>query len=311
MTQRDIKLLWGRAGARCGICRLQLAHDKAHATGAFHVGEHAHIVAEESTGPRGASLLSPEERDAYPNRILLCPTCHETIDFGNPEAYPIEKLYQIKANHELWVQSQLSVATDRQQADAQVYAGLVDAAAEGLNFDHWDAWVSNALSPYQFWSLKRPDGIEAYRVRIVRAVWPGTLTELEAALTTLAIAGHQAAHTFLQHAVPERDRLMAERFYKLRNYDQQEYQRLLGQFNRWQKRCYWWLYEATKAANWLADVVRRDLNPLFFAVEGRFAIAEDDVSSATKVLTYSPEELAQRPKALSERVLREHRRGRT
>lgn len=32
------------------------------------------------------------------------------------------------------------------------------------------------------------------------------------------------------------------------------------------------MIEATKAANWMADIVRRDINPLFFATKGKFFI---------------------------------------
>ena len=32
------------------------------------------------------------------------------------------------------------------------------------------------------------------------------------------------------------------------------------------------MIEATKAANWLADIVRRDINPMFYATKGKFFV---------------------------------------
>ena len=32
------------------------------------------------------------------------------------------------------------------------------------------------------------------------------------------------------------------------------------------------MFEATKAANWVAEVIRRDLNPAFHAVSGKFTL---------------------------------------
>lgn len=310
MTHRDIKLLWGRAGGLCSICRHPLAHDKEHATGAFHLGEHAHIVAEEPTGPRGNSILTAEEREAYPNRVLLCPTCHTLIDTGNPEAYPVERLHCIKTEHELWVQSRLSAATEREEADAQIYASLIDATVTGADLEHWNTWVSNGLSPHQVWEAGAPERIQAYREHVLRAVWPGTLPELEAALQTLSMALHQAKDRFLKHATPrtQSEELTADRFYRIGDWDPATHQKLVDRFERWQRQCDDWLFEATKAANWLADVVRRDINPMCFATEGCFSVVVDRGSTwVPMVLTYSAEERGKQPKALLDRVRRELR----
>src|SRR5258706_14760688 len=97
----DIKLLWGRAGGVCSMCRLKLSEDKQTSNAAYPFGEQAHIVGEEEAGPRGKSSLTKEQRNSYPNLILLCPTCHTKIDKA-PDQYPIEVLYHTKAEHELW-----------------------------------------------------------------------------------------------------------------------------------------------------------------------------------------------------------------
>lgn len=102
ISQKDIKLLWGRAASRCSFpnCRVKLTQDKNSVCESLLIGEQAHIVAEEKNGSRGDSVLSISERNSYYNLILLCPTHHTIID-NNPEDYPIDKLHIIKAQHEL------------------------------------------------------------------------------------------------------------------------------------------------------------------------------------------------------------------
>src|SRR5215831_10466281 len=80
ITAKDLKVLWSRAAGRCSICRIVLTHDSLHRSESYPVGEQAHIVAESENGPRGQSILLPEERDSYFNLILLCPTHHREID---------------------------------------------------------------------------------------------------------------------------------------------------------------------------------------------------------------------------------------
>jgi hypothetical protein len=63
--------------------------------------EAAHIVAESPDGPRGDSLLSMIERNRCGNLLLLCPTHHTEID-ALIEKYPVDRLKEIKKNHEAW-----------------------------------------------------------------------------------------------------------------------------------------------------------------------------------------------------------------
>lgn len=107
ISQKDIKLLWGRAASRCSMCRVELTHDNQSTNSSFSLGEQAHIVAEQSNGPRGNSILPIDERNSYHNLILLCPTHHKIIDKSEKE-FPIEKLHIIKSRHEMWVQDILT-----------------------------------------------------------------------------------------------------------------------------------------------------------------------------------------------------------
>src|SRR5215470_20163001 len=134
----DIKLLWGRAANRCAICRTELTQT-AKATGhTFPLGEQAHIVGERTGSARFTAGLSEPERDRYHNRILLCPNHHTEID-KNEADYPIERLHQIKTDHELWVQNSLSTpgATQQELADELAYAMLVDVAVEACRLRSW------------------------------------------------------------------------------------------------------------------------------------------------------------------------------
>ena len=141
ISEKDIKLLWGRAASICSFpgCRQKLTQDKSVVSGSFPLGEQAHIVGEKEVSPRGKSPLSQDERDSYLNRILLCPTHHKLID-NNQEDYPVEKLHMMKAVHELWVEqqtlhspSQLSQSTfyaDQESANSHLQAFINETKPE-------------------------------------------------------------------------------------------------------------------------------------------------------------------------------------
>lgn len=136
------------------------------------------------------------------------------------------------------------------------------------------------------------------------ANFPGVFVELEWALQTTAVAAGTAALTFEEHAfsVEGMSLLRADQFYRHSRGTPRAWE-AVAEWDRWRKRCYAWIYEATKAVNWLAGVVRRDLNPLFFAAEGKFAVIEDTPVSGTRILKleYEPEERkADRVKTLRE-----------
>ncbi len=134
ITLRDIKLLWSRAAGRCSICRILLTQESTHGNDVYPVGEQAHIVAESKNGPRGDSIISPDERNSYYNLILLCPTHHTEID-NNHFDYPVEKLHIIKQAQEMWVLEALQNTDNHFSTQELDFNSLTDFTKEWLVFE--------------------------------------------------------------------------------------------------------------------------------------------------------------------------------
>jgi hypothetical protein len=103
LSDKDIKFLWGRSGNQCAFpdCNVELT--RMGKTGSkIIMGVMAHIKGENPTSARYDSNMSGQERDSCDNRILLCPTHHTLID-NDPQVYTVEKLLEMKHNHEQWV----------------------------------------------------------------------------------------------------------------------------------------------------------------------------------------------------------------
>jgi hypothetical protein len=98
ISDSDIKILWGRAAGICSnpTCKADLTI-AVESSQVFNVGEMAHIIAKNEGGPRG---VSGGGSDTYANLILLCPTCHRTIDKAPPGTFPEELLHGWKSAHE-------------------------------------------------------------------------------------------------------------------------------------------------------------------------------------------------------------------
>jgi hypothetical protein len=110
----DRKKLWGLAAAKCSKCKCDLFLEEE---GDTNIGEESHISSHRPNHPsasfsRHDDSLAVVERDKrYDNAILLCANCHKVIDNPKDTKYTIEKLRQIKADHEAWVATKLEEDT--------------------------------------------------------------------------------------------------------------------------------------------------------------------------------------------------------
>lgn len=107
-TPKDLKILLMKSGGRCAIpeCRKELIIDKTSTDKESIVGEMAHIKGEKPKASRYDTNMTEGERNSYDNRILVCRIHHKMID-DQPNDYTVEKLHQIKKEHESWVQENL------------------------------------------------------------------------------------------------------------------------------------------------------------------------------------------------------------
>ena len=301
MNQKDIKLLWGRAANRCSICRIELSQDKRSDMSSFVLGEQAHIIGEKEDAPRGKSPLSEEERSSYHNIILLCPNHHTEID-KNEADWPVEKLYFVKSSHELWVRETLGDAADARLLAKQVaVSSIIDTAVKLCRLEDWKSWTSGALAPDPQWSADLPEMLFEFRQRVAAAIWPAEFEELQRATTTLAVLLHEAASTFMNHSTYNDGIYWPHKFYKAGGFNP-NYDKDLEKYEDWLDECFRLVKDSTRAANWFADVVRRDINPMFFAERGKFVILEGpfmpDLKFHASIPEYTEEQKAELPQSL-------------
>lgn len=107
MSISDIvrKDLWAKSGNRCAICHKELFSciDKDD----FNIGEECHIVSSQPNGPRHIDNYG--DYDSFDNIILLCRNHHKEIDDpANITLYSVDKLIEIKKQHEKWVSRSLA-----------------------------------------------------------------------------------------------------------------------------------------------------------------------------------------------------------
>ncbi|MFF0125719.1 HNH endonuclease [Streptomyces mirabilis] len=103
VSEKTRKILWVQAGGRCAICKEQVITPGTDSDDPSVFGEEAHIVARSSGGPR-AGGLAEELIDGHANLILLCSKDHKRVD-DQPGHFTVERLRQIKGDHEAWVRS--------------------------------------------------------------------------------------------------------------------------------------------------------------------------------------------------------------
>jgi hypothetical protein len=109
ISDRTRKLLWGRSGNRCAICREELVIDTIGESEESVVGDECHIVSGQAEGPRYDPSFPIDRIDHVSNLLLLCRVHHKIVD-DQEETYTADILRLKKAEHEKWVRATIAAA---------------------------------------------------------------------------------------------------------------------------------------------------------------------------------------------------------
>ena len=231
------------------------------------IGEACHIVARELSGPRGESPLTDEQRDKYGNLILLCNVHHKMVD-DQINTYTVQTLQEMKATHEQWVRTSLGFDEIKQRED-EIYAGYIEEWERLAGLDNWQDWSTWVLSGGEYSMPKDRDlEIRELNAWIYSRIWPSRYPEVEAAFENFRRVLQDFRETFAKHAVDRDGVLVADRFYRISEYDQTRYRQLLRQYEFHVYLVQDLMLELTRAANYICDRVRQFIDPTFRLKEG-------------------------------------------
>ena len=143
ITDRTRKILWGRSGNLCAYCRRVLVEDGDELSDESVVGDECHMIGEKPGAARGHIGVGRDDLDEYDNLVLLCKVHHKLVD-DQPETYPVERLREMKAAHELWVKEKLARKPGGKQPHFALLVRIqkgkelsnIIGAADRFQFDH-------------------------------------------------------------------------------------------------------------------------------------------------------------------------------
>jgi hypothetical protein len=262
------------------------------------VGEAAHIVAESTSGPRGASPLTPEQRDKYANLILLCNVDHKVVDDQVGE-YTVARLSTLKQQHETWVRGQLGFDAAKIRDD-EIYADYVGHWASAMRLDHWRSWASAPLDGGQpVLGVEMATALNEIRPWLLSRIWPRRYEDLEGAFTNFRQVAQDFCRTFETHAEKlGENEWQTAKFYHISEWNPERYRELFKQFEGHVALVEDLLLELTRAANYVCDKVRERVLPAYRLREGVLLVTSGpylDLSVRTYRVEYRGEERVQRP----------------
>ncbi len=170
--------------------------------------------------------------------------------------------------------------------DLRFYRELVEFVASELQLAEWNNWTSHLLTVSASWDPELMDAIGRVDQRMFVADWPGTLPDLETAMTRLVVSLKSAADSFSKHCELRNERLYAYRWYKF-PFPNPNYDHDLAEFESWQTAIENLIAEATRAANWTRHLWRLAGNSDFLAGE-RISITSGP-HAGFQFITYVPE----------------------
>lgn len=213
--------------------------------------------------------MAAEDRDKYPNLILLCNIHHKVID-DQPLTYSVSVLHGIKRDHEEWVERRLK-PSEEEEEDRKKYEILLDNWIAKFDLSGWENWTSWLLSSGQpSLDLERFNTLHGGKQWLFSRIWPNSFETLQMAFENFRWVLNDLLDIFRLHASTQQDpeRLWTEKFYKLPNYEPDRYDRLLKEYEAHVDLVEDLTLELTRAANLIIIESRKYINQVFREDEG-------------------------------------------
>lgn len=268
ITDKTRKILWGLSGYQCAFpgCTQSLGRENESVQ---IIGEECHIEGQGNSGPRHNPDLTSKQVDDYSNLILLCPTHHTIID-KDTLTYTVEKLKEMKSQHEAKVKKALS-DLDSLDYDALFYESIVLSLSELLDFQKWDEWtsylVSNNSSPQLIWGMS--SRIDSSIDFINTRNWIDKYPDFKKAILNLKHILIDFNEVFSRHSTPYGDVYRTEKFYYTQPYDRKYADETLPLYRKHCKLITNLVYEITRACNLICDCYRNHIDKGFRMKEGK------------------------------------------
>lgn len=264
------KMLWGRAANRCAKpdCRIELVMDASETDDESLIGEECHIFARSPDGPRGDSSFPKERIDKYDNLVLMCSIHHKLID-DQPSTYPVDKLKEIKSNHEKWVKESLSSFDSQKQREDEIYATYIEKWIELSHLEQWKAWSSHIFGGGQPKLWKNVDeDLRELRDWIFSRIWPSRYPELEDAFENFRRILQNFQNVFHEYSAEAPEMFYTRKFYQISEWNEEKYEKLGKRYEFHVDLVEDLMLELTRGTNYICDIVRQYIDPVFRLNEG-------------------------------------------
>jgi hypothetical protein len=266
--------VWSESGAMCAFadCRHRLVMIDSQRDAYSLVGQVAHIVAEKQGGPRGNSPLRADQRNDFPNLILLCLPHHKLVD-DNPETYSVEMLAEMKFDHESWHRAVTNPEKLAEERDDLLWSDVVEAWALNEVVQDWRSSTSPLL-----WHGLRVQSDVLPRMRalgslLVTRNYPNSRPQLRRAflnfshvLNDLQMACSLILTTFdggLEYVPDHKRRWLAT---------QELYQDSLAESSWIEDMVADLVLELTRSGNWILREFRQAVDPTIMSEMGLFSV---------------------------------------
>ncbi|TDO38958.1 hypothetical protein C8E87_2628 [Paractinoplanes brasiliensis] len=274
MTDADRKRLWSRAGNQCAwpACRQEVvAGNVGTAPHGLIIGEEAHIISEADDGPRADPNMPLSERNSYGNIVLLCPTHHTFVDKEEGAHYSAEYLHKMKREHEALVSA--GQAKTEHGITRQNMSTLVDEWATRVDFDDWPVWTGWMLDVQPRISMDRFSRLRSSGEWLLARYWPESFPGTKKAMKNyLRIHGDFYRYfSYIGH-VDGDDLIVRKYHHEIDVWDPSLYRRALALFEGETRTVGDLVVELTRAANFVFDEVRTEVDGQFRVMQGKLLI---------------------------------------